>query len=208
MPLQLDADARGSLERQIMDLDGVRFAALDLQAGRLWVIRDAHHDAGPIELAVRSHLISLGSDAEQVQISVALPADVEPRRRVRFLHAERSDTHLGVTITVSMEWNGQVHNGSATGERGAAVELKTAGQAALNALEELSRQPLETRIIGVKVVHAFDSNVMVASMIRDGAPPHRLVGAIIVGSDPIHSAALAVLSGLNRTLGNFLHTTD
>jgi hypothetical protein len=207
MPLPIDADTRSSVERQISELDGVIFASLDLEAGLLWVIRDPYREPAPLELAVRDHLASL-DETRDITIRVALPADAEPRRRVRFLDASRSETQLGATVTVSIEWNGVVHTGSATGERGAAVELKTTGQAALNALESLTDQSLDTRIIGIKVVHAFDSDVMVASMIRDGSPPQRLVGAIIVGNNPVDSAALAVLSGINRTLGNFLHTSD
>lgn len=208
MLLPLDADSRTSIEHHIMDLDGVLFASMDLELNQLWIVHDPQHDAGPIELAVRNHLASVGNHASQVEIRVALPVGGEPRRRVRFLNATRSEGRLGVTVTVAVEWNGAVHTGSATGERGDVVELKTTGQAALAALEKLTRQRLEIRIIGIKVVHAFDSNLMVASMIRDQGAPRRLVGAIIVGEDLLSSAALAVLSGLNRTLGNFLHTTD
>jgi hypothetical protein len=88
------------------------------------------------------------------------------------------------------------------------VELKTTAQAAIDALEKLSAQTLGLRIIGIKQVHAFDSDLMVASMIRTNGPHQRLVGAVLVTDNPINSAALAVLSGLNRTLGNFLHTPD
>jgi hypothetical protein len=60
-------------------------------------------------------------------------------------------------MTVRLEWNDIVHTGSATGERGPAVELKTTAQAALDAIEKVSGQSLSLRIIGVKQIHAFDS---------------------------------------------------
>jgi hypothetical protein len=207
-PLSLDPQTQASTERRIRELEGVLFAAIDPRLGQVWVVRDPYHQAAPIEIAVRNHLTALGDLADSLQIHVALPVGAEPRRRVRFLHATRSENELGVTVTVDIEWNDVVHTGSATGERGPAVELRIAGQAALNALEELIGQQFEARITGVKALHAFDSNLMVASILRPGTPPQRLVGAVIIRNDPIAAAAMAVLSGLNRTLGNFLHTTD
>jgi hypothetical protein len=130
------------------------------------------------------------------------------RRRVRFVCTERSDGPGGVTITVRLEWNDVLHEGTATGERGAVVELKTTAQAALLALEALCGYSIGVRIVGIKQIHAFDSQLIVASLLRSDGPPQRLVGAVIVSRNPIDSAALAVLSGLNRTLGNFLHTSD
>jgi hypothetical protein len=166
------------------------------------------HEAAPIELAVRNRIASLGHDIAGGQIRVTLPAATGPRRRVRFVEAVRAEDGLGVSVTVSLEWNDIVHSATATGERGSAVELKTTALAAVDALEKLSGQSLGVRIIGIKQVHAFDSDLMVASMIRTNGSHQRLVGAVLVTDNPINSAALAVLSGLNRTLGNFLHTSD
>jgi hypothetical protein len=202
------AEYRCMPEDGAVELDGVLHASIDPRSRDVWIVRDADYDAAPIELAVRNRIASLGHDLAGGQIRVTLPTAAGPRRRVRFVEAARSEDPRGVTVTVSLEWNNVVHNGVATGERGPAVELKTTAHAALNALEKLSGQSLEVRIIGIKQVHAFDSDLMVASMIRTQGPPQRLVGAVLVADNPLNSAALAVLSGLNRTLGNFLHTPD
>jgi hypothetical protein len=204
----LDAEVRSSIEDRLAELDGVLHASIDPRSRDIWIVRDVEHEAAPIELAVRNRIASLGHDIAGGQIRVTLPAATGPRRRVRFVEAVRSEVGLGVSVTVSLEWNDIVHSATATGERGSAVELKTTALAAVDALEKLSGQSLGVRIIGIKQVHAFDSDLMVASMIRTNGSHQRLVGAVLVTDNPINSAALAVLSGLNRTLGNFLHTSD
>jgi len=204
----LDADTRIFIEDRLMELDGVLHAAIDPRSGDVWVVRNLQHEPGPLELSVRNRFAALGHDLGDAAVRVTLPSASEPRRRVRFLDAVRSDSPDGVTVTVRVEWNGVVHSGAATGERGPAVELKTTALAALSALQDLTVEDLAIRVIGIKRVHAFDSDLMVASMIRVDGVQQRLVGAVIVADDPISSAALAVLSGLNRTLGNFLHTSD
>jgi hypothetical protein len=206
MSAQPDAGARLSLEDQIRDVEGVLHASIDAHDGIAWVVRDPRHDAAPLELAVRDRLVAAG--AATLDVRVTIPAADGPRRRVRFVSTDRADGPLGVTVTVSLEWRDTIHSGSATGERGAAVELKTTGQAALAAIERLCGFPIAIRVVGIKQVRAFDSDIMVASLYRTEGPPQRLLGAVIVSDNPIDSAALAVLSGLNRTLGNFLHTTD
>jgi hypothetical protein len=208
MTPHIDADTRTSIEDSLMELDGVLHAAIDPRTGDIWVVRDGEFEAGPIELAVRNRLASLGHDPAAARLRISLPSATGPRRRVRFVDAIRSEENHQATITVRLEWNGVIHSASVTGERGEAVELKTTAQAAVNALQKLTSQDLAVRIIGIKRVHAFDSDLMVASMIRTGGAQQRLVGAVLVANDAINSAALAVLSGLNRTLGNFLHTND
>lgn len=204
----LGTDARLSIEDRLLQLDGVLHAAVDRRNGDLWIVRDPQHEPGPIELAARNILASSGYDAVDPEIHVSLPVAAGPRRRVRFINAVRAENESGVTVTVSLEWEDVVHSGSATGERGWAVELKTTAQAALLALEAVSGHALGLRIIGVKQLHAFDSTIMVVSIVRAHGTPQRLIGAVIVRDNPLHSAAIAVLSGLNRILGNFLHTPD
>jgi hypothetical protein len=208
MSLSIDADARLSIEESILKLDGVLNAAVDRRTGDIWIVHDPHHEPGPIELAVRNVLASSGYNPADAHVRVTLPAAAGPRRRVRFIDATRAENEQGVTVTVNLEWDDVIHSGSATGERGWAVELKTTAQAALDALEKLSGQSLGFRIIGVKQLHAFDSTIMVTSIMRMEGVQQRLIGAVIVRDNPLHSAAVSVLSGLNRILGNFLHTPD
>jgi hypothetical protein len=203
-----DEHVRASLHTRILEIDGVLHAAIEPQSGVIWIVLGHDTETGPVELSVRNLLASLGHDPGQAEIRIAVLGGGAPRRRVRFVDTARREDADGVTVSVTLEWNDVTHTGSASGERGWAVELKTTAQAALAALETVSGQSLGLRIIGVKQIHAFDSTLMVVSILRTEGLQQRLVGAVIVGDDPVQSAALAVLSGLNRTLGNFLHTSD
>lgn len=204
----LDADSRANLQERITELEGVLHAGMDPRSGDLWVVRDSAYGRAPIELAVRNRIASLGHDPERINVRVTLPGPEGPRRRVRFDGVDRIEEHGRITISVRLEWADAVHTGSASDEAGPAIELKTTARAAVQALERLSGQKLELRIIGVKPIHAFDSDLMVASLLRVNGAAHRLVGTVVVRDDPLEAAALAVLSALNRTLGNFLHTHD
>lgn len=209
MMARFDAKTRDKLAEELMGLDGVLHAAIDPRSGTaVWVVRDPGHEQGPIELAVRNRLAALGHDTAGLEVRVTLPVSAGPRRRVRFENVERVDDGGRVSITVTLEWDGQEYSGTATGERGPAIELKTTALAAIEALEKLSGQSLDLRIIGVKAIHAFDSDLMVASLFRSAGVQQRLVGTVVVAEDPLGAAAVAVLSALNRTLGNFLHTND
>ncbi len=204
-----DAGEREKLEAELMEMEGILHAAIDPRSGTaVWVVRDPGYEEAPIEIAVRNQLAKLGLDPSGLDVRVTLPTQAGPRRRVRFERVEREDEGGRVTITVCLEWGGEVFTGQATGERGPAIELKTTARAAVEALENLSGQALDLRIIGVKAVHAFDSDLMVASLYRSAGVQQRLVGAVLVTDDPLDAAAVAVLSAMNRTLGNFLHTSD
>lgn len=208
MPAALDADAIANLQARVLELEGVLYAGITGDSAELWVVRDPAYDQGPIEVAVRNRIAALGIDLPDLALRVTLPAASPARRRIRFESLERVEDHGRVAISVDLEWDGAVHTGTASAEEGPAIELKTTARAAVDALERLTGQDLELRIIGVKPVRAFDTDLMVASLIRAGAGQQRLVGAVIVTEGPLQAAALAVLSALNRTLGNFLHTPD
>ncbi|MDX1674603.1 MAG: hypothetical protein R3314_07415 [Longimicrobiales bacterium] len=210
MSVGRDAEAREQLEAELMRVDGVLHAAFDARTGTdVWVVRDSGHQHGPVELAVRNRLADLGYDPAGIRIRVTLPTAPGPRRRVRFVSAERAPLPGGrVKVTVTLEWDDARYTGEATGESGLAIELKTTARAAIAALEALTGQSLALRIIGVKAIHAFDEDLMVASLYRSKGAEHRLVGAVLVTDEPLAAAAVAVLSAMNRTLGNFLHAPD
>lgn len=208
MAAELDADDRSKLESQVLELDGVLHASLDTHAGNLWVVRDPAYEQGPLEIVLRNRLAALGHDPAALEIRLSLPVASGPRRRVRFEYVERVEDHGRVTINVGLQWDDAVHTGSASGEGGSAIELKTTARATVDALERLTDQDLQLRIIGVKPIRAFDSDLMVASLIRAGVGHQRLVGAVVVSGGSLEAAALAVLSALNRTLGNTLHAPD
>lgn len=208
MAAPLDDQARSKLQAELSDLAGVLHVGFDPKSPTLWIVRDPTHHQGPVELSVRNHLARLHGIPDDLEILLTLPVVSGPRRRVRFEAVDRSEHHGRVTVTVHLEWESQVHSGSAIGDEGAAIELKTTAQATVDALQKLTGQDLGLRIIGVKPIRAFDSDLVVASLIRAGAAHQHLVGAVVVSTGPLEGAALAVLSALNRILGNTLHTPD
>lgn len=205
----LDSETRGAIEERLSALEGVLHAAVNSRSAEIWIARDPAYQEGPIELSVRTALASLGHDPSIFAVHVTLPVPAGPRRRVRFVSVAREEDSGRVSVTVTLEWNDRLHEGRASGDKGHALELKTTAQAALEALRTLSPQELDLRVIGVKPIHAFDSDLVVASLLRTtDSAPQRLVGAVVAGDDLLAAAALAVLSAVNRTLGNFLHTPD
>lgn len=209
MAARVDVDKREKLEMQLMELEGVLHAAVDPRSGTaIWVVRDPEFEQGPVELAVRNRLAALGQDPGGLDVRITLPSTPGPRRRVRFKGTERVEESGRVTIKVYLEWGGTTYRGQASGERGPAIELKTTARAAIDALEQLSGESLDLRIIGVKAIRAFDSDLMVASLYRSVGAEQRLVGAVVVSDDELSAAAVAVLAAMNRTLGNFLYTSD
>jgi hypothetical protein len=127
------------------------------------------------------------------------------RQRVRFVHLKRSVcADQQIACEVRLEWAGCEYSGAATGAKGDALELRTAASAALLAVLHLVPAELGIRLAGVKQVRAFDVDMVVISLYSPNREPHNLVGAVIAGSDPPRAAAMAVLSALNRLLGNYL----
>ncbi len=208
MVAQLEPSARAALEEQIDRLDGVLHASFDIRSNDLWVVGDPSFDRGPLDLAVRNRIAALGYDPAHLDVHITLPSAPGLRRRVRFVDVRRDEDNERVTVSVRLEWNDRTHTGSAEGERGDAIELRTAARAAVEAVQAVTATDLSIRLIGVKVLHAFDSDLMVASLLLLNGGSRRLVGAVMVGDDLLAAASLAVLSALNRTLGNFLHTAD
>lgn len=204
----LQPETRAAIEDEIRHIDGIIHASFDRDSGDLWVIRDPAAQHEPIEVAVRSRIAGLGHDPATIDVRITLPTPPGPRRRVRFVDATRSQNNERVTVEVRLEWQDEVHTGSAEGEKGDTIELRTAAQAAVDAVQKVTGTDLSIRLIGVKVLHAFDSDLMVASLLLRQGGIRRLVGAVLVGDNLLSAASLAVLSALNRTLGNFLHTPD
>ena len=103
-------------------------------------------------------------------------------------------------------FEGERFTGSAGGDSGTLIELRTAAQAALAAVEDLTKDGLQVRLIGVKQLRAFDTELVVASLVRTEGEMQRFVGSVLATADPERAACLAVLNALNRALGNFLRT--
>ncbi|MEJ2502660.1 MAG: hypothetical protein P8177_04975, partial [Gemmatimonadota bacterium] len=68
MAATLDADARAALQHTVLELDGILYAGIDPRSGYLWVVRDPAFDQGPIELAIRNRIASMGHDPADVHV--------------------------------------------------------------------------------------------------------------------------------------------
>lgn len=194
---------RGRLEED----DQIERAVLDEEQGAVWIITTADVRAGEVRSRVHAILREFEITPEEVHLEFA-STDASPyRRRVRFVGCERKVLKDGhVRIEAELDWQGEKFRGSAEGESGALIELRTAAQAALEAVKLLTKDELKLRLIGVKQLRAFDTELVVASLVRTDGEMQRFVGSVLATSDPPRAACLAVLNGLNRTLGNLLGT--
>ncbi len=170
--------------------------------GALWLICSPDARRTAVEPAAREALASGGVAA--VPIELVVRASTLQRERVRFDRIERSEQRDNqIHVSVVLEWGGQAYTGKATGERGDAIEIRTAATATIAALEQAIGDSLDLRLIGVKQVRAFDAELIVVSLNRN-EDRQKLVGIVVMGEDPRRAAALAVLNALNRSLGNRL----
>jgi hypothetical protein len=135
--------------------------------------------------------------------------DLAARQRVKFNGVERINERDGnVRMRVTLGWNGEQYQGSATNEPGELIELRTSASAALDALEKVRGETLGIKLGGVKQIRAFDVDLMVVALYRSDPAPQRLVGMVLVNGDTRRAAAIAVLNALNRILGNYLTTNE
>jgi len=136
-------------------------------------------------------------------------AAVVRRERLRFTGFTLTRSPSGqVTCEVSLEWApGEVIVGRAQGQASPAGDARLGADAAIRALEIFTQGTITFELVGVKVVRAFDANVVIASLIQRGdAGPDRLLGCYLADGDMVKGAALAVLNATNRVLGNYIST--
>ncbi|MGH7664885.1 MAG: hypothetical protein ACRENI_11390 [Gemmatimonadaceae bacterium] len=131
------------------------------------------------------------------------------RERLRFTDFRFNRTPSGhCGAEVRLEWVEGVNvMGKAQGHSSELGDLRIAAEAALSALESFSGQALRFELIGIKLVRAFDANVIIVSVgMKQGEGPRRLIGCYLAEHDPVRGAVVAVLNATNRVLGNFIAT--
>ena len=136
-------------------------------------------------------------------------AAVARRERLRFTGFALTRSPSGqVTCEVALEWApGEAIVGRAQGQASPAGDARLGADAAIRALETFTQGTITFELVGVKVVRAFDANVVIASLIQRGdAGPDRLLGCYLADGDMVRGAALAVLNATNRVLGNYIST--
>jgi len=135
-------------------------------------------------------------------------AVARPERR-RFTGCPRTPPPCGpVTCEVSLEWaRGEAIVGREQGQASPAGDARLGADPAIRALESFTQGTITFELVGVKVVRAFDANVVIASLLQRGdAGPDRLLGCYLADGDMVKGAALAVLNATNRVLGNYIST--
>ena len=131
------------------------------------------------------------------------------RERLRFTDFSFQRSPSGLCVAeVSLGWHdGSTIRGRASGQSGPMGDLRLAADAALRALEQFSNHELLFELIGVKLVRAFDENLVIVSIAMRGEQgPTRLIGAYLAADDVTRGAAVAVLNATNRVLGNYVAT--
>jgi hypothetical protein len=201
----LDSAALQVLRAKLEDITDVEGVVVDEANAAICLICEPQAMAQPILAAAHKAISSVGLDENTISVNTVVRTAGVTRHRVRFMGVERFvERENRVRIKVALEWHGRICTGEATGEAGDLIELRTAAVAAVGALEQVINDQLGVKVVGVKQVRAFDSELMVVSLHRAGGSPQRLVGAVPGGRDARASAAIAVLNGLNRTVGNYL----
>jgi hypothetical protein len=200
--LSLPAGIRDELRARLESIPGVE-SVLSAESGPgLWLVCPPQSAHGRILQTATDMIAAKGMD---IPVEIVVPA-TRVERRVRFESVEREEvTNRTVRVRVYLEWNGERHMGEMLGEGGDQVELRTAALAAIAAVENVTGERLGLRLVGVKQMKAFDSDLVVVSLHGPNSG-QRLVGSVLAGTDPIRATAVAVLSGLNRMLGNYLMT--
>ncbi len=194
-----------ALHEKLEALAGVDHAIIEEHC--IWLVCQPQANASEVTEAAQAAIRSEGLAGEGLRVEALIRADQRDRERVRFEGVERvEEADMHVRVRVALEWKGKRAEGEATGEKGINIELRTAAQAALEALDGVSDRPVGVRLAGVKQVRAFDAELMVVSLYRPGPDFQKYLGAVLVGKEPLRAAALAVLHALNRLLGNYLVT--
>ena len=199
----MNADAVEQARARLVQINGVDRAVIDPGSGDIVLVCHQPIERHHVEEEARAILADLGGD-ESTTIEVTYRAEHRERARVRFGELRRQARGGSVKVEVDLEWGDQLYHGTASGELGGAVELRTAAQATLAALSTLLVGEIDLRLAGVKQVRSFDAELVVVSLYAVEDPSRKFVGAVVTGPDPLRSAGTAVLSALNRLLGNYL----
>ena len=109
-------------------------------------------------------------------------------------------------VQVELEYDGKRFVGRTEGQSSPIGDLRLGAEAAMQAVEAFAQNSLGLELMGVKLVRAFDANVVIVSCTQRTARGTRLVGCYLADRDAVRGSALAVLNATNRVLGNYLST--
>jgi len=134
-------------------------------------------------------------------------ASVGKRERLNFKTFTFERTPAGRCVAqVELEYDGKRYVGRSEGQSSPIGDLRLGAEAAMQAVEAFAQGGLGLELMGVKLVRAFDANVVIVSCTQRAARNTRLVGCYLADRDAVRGSALAVLNATNRVLGNYLST--
>ena len=128
------------------------------------------------------------------------------RERVKFADFSFTRTPAGqCSAEVTLEWDGALFSGKSAGQSSPLGDFRVAAEAALRALDDVTKGALQLELLGVKHIRAFDANVLIVSVsTRENGQYTQLVGCYLAETDTRRGAAMAVLNATNRVLGNHI----
>ncbi|MBT8461286.1 MAG: hypothetical protein KJO44_02100 [Gemmatimonadetes bacterium] len=121
-------------------------------------------------------------------------------RRVRFVSAQ-AERQPGsrVRVSVEVQFEDRSHLAQAEGIGTETIEIRLAALATLDAIREVTDTP-PFRFVGVKLMHAFDADVILVALRDAEAEGTRYIGAVPVRTTHVAAAAAAVMDATNRIL--------
>ena|SRR5881394_2897342 len=147
----------------------------------------------------------MSNAVQPIATNGAPPGDRPGRLFFHSFASERSPSGK-CTARIVLEFGGKQWNGRAEGQSSPIGDLRLGAEAAMHAVEDFADGALGLELMGVKLIRAFDANVVIVSATQRSARDVKLVGCYLADEDAMRGAALAVLNATNRVLGNYLTT--
>jgi hypothetical protein len=149
----------------------------------------------------------MSNAVEQTGPTPAETAGTSKRERLGFGSFTFTRSPAGrCVVQVELEYDGKRFVGRTEGQSSPIGDLRLGAEAAMQAVESFAAGGLGLELMGVKLVRAFDANVVIVSVTQRAARGTRLVGCYLADRDAVRGAALAVLNATNRVLGNYIAT--
>ena len=166
-----------------------------------------------LEVPIDQRVISIAQLAEDLadltdSAIEDLTEPIPPEDRTRFVGVEASIRQQRVYVTARIEHGGETFDGEGVEMDVGSGRARASVTATLKAVRMAAREQLRLEVDAVSMVHAFDREYVIVSIIsgavRFGRGIVHLTGAQPVEHDVESAAALATLKAVNRLLAKTL----
>jgi hypothetical protein len=140
-----------------------------------------------------------------------------PEPRLRFVAAETRrarGSHAEVKVTLALPSSDpeaeseRLFTVEARGEAAELLEARLAVQATLEAIAEATGRTDYFKLVGLRVVPAFDTRIVLVCVRTLEEPSIQVVGAVPVATDIVRTAATATLDATNRIVARMLNEEE